>query len=489
MSKINVIGLGPGKVDEMSLKAVNTLTNGSPIYLRTERHPVTDYLKEEGIKYNSYDYVYEQEEDFDKVYEIITEDLIEKAKQYDIINYGVPGNPFIGENTVFILNKFKNECKIEIEVIPSISFLEKAISTIGFDISSGFKVLDSLSFEEYMVDINSHNIISQVYDQMVASEAKLKLMEVYDDDYEIYIIKISSNQNKEIVKIPLFEIDRIDNFDYFTYLYIPRVDNSTKKRYNMNNLISIMERLRSKKGCPWDMKQTHESLREYVLEEAYEVVDAIDSGDIDSLVEELGDLLLQVVFHAQIGSEEGYFNIWDVTSGICDKLIYRHPHVFGEVKADDLNEAKSTWDKMKDKEKSVTSYTDRLKNLPKSLSSLMKSYKIQERAADVGFDWDSIDGAIDKAKEEYKELIQEYNNKDNDKIEEELGDLLFAIVNVARFLKINPEVALNKTINKFIERFEYIEKESVKQGKDLKSMSLEEMDLLWEQAKTQKNKK
>jgi len=193
-------------------------------------------------------------------------------------------------------------------------------------------------------------------------------------------------------------------------------------------------------------------------------------------------LLLQVVFHGQIAKEEGYFNIYDIYNAICKKLINRHPHVFGETKAGNEGEALKSWENIKSKEKLIESHSERLRDVPKALSPLSKSYKIQKLAADVGFDWPDVSGAVSKIHEELDELLAEYEKLDKNKIENELGDLLFAIVNFARFLKINPDIALNKTVNKFIERFNYIE---INSSKPLESMSLKEMDELWEESKRQ----
>ncbi|RKD33894.1 nucleoside triphosphate pyrophosphohydrolase [Thermohalobacter berrensis] len=488
MGKIVVIGLGPGDIGSLTLEAVERLKSGNKVILRTEKHPTVEYLKKNNIKYETYDYMYEKWDDFEEVYKNITKDLVAKSQKYDIINYCVPGHPLVAEKTVDILLRLKEEGKVSVEIIPGMSFIDPIISAIGRDPIEGLKILDGLNLKKQTVDINSDNIITQVYNRMVASEVKLILSDIYGDEYEVYIVRAAGVKEKEkIVKVPLYELDRIDWIDYLTSIYIPKMKEKARKRYDMNNLIHIMEKLRSKEGCPWDIKQTHESLREYVLEEAYEVVDAIDNDDIDGLAEELGDLLLQVVFHSQIAKEEGYFNIYDITSNICTKLINRHPHVFGDIKVSDDKEVLANWNKIKDKEKNIKKYTERLEDIPNSLSALMKSYKVQKRAADVGFDWPNIEGAISKVKEELDELLKEINSKKNEKIEEELGDLLFAIVNISRFLDINPEVALNKTILKFIKRFKFIEEQATKNGKDLNNMTLEEMDGLWEEAKIHKN--
>lgn len=250
------------------------------------------------------------------------------------------------------------------------------------------------------------------------------------------------------------------------------------------DLQSIMKVLRSPEGCEWDKKQTHETLKKSLIEEAYEVNQAIDNDDIDELIEELGDVLLQVVFHSQIGEEEGFFNLGDITSAICKKLIHRHPHVFKNENID-MNEFDKTWEDLKREEKGETTVTEGLKRIPAYLPALMKALKIQKKAALVGFDWDNIEDVHKKVKEEYKELLDECKSGNIKYIKEELGDLLFSIVNLARFLKVDPEEALNMTNAKFIKRFDFVEQGAIKLNKRLEDMTLEEMDKLWEKAKFQ----
>ena len=245
-----------------------------------------------------------------------------------------------------------------------------------------------------------------------------------------------------------------------------------------------MKVLRSPEGCEWDKKQTHETLKKSLIEEAYEVNQAIDNDDIDELIEELGDVLLQVVFHSQIGEEEGFFNLGDITSAICKKLIHRHPHVFKNENID-MNEFDKTWEDLKREEKGETTVTEGLERIPAYLPALMKAQKIQKKAALVGFDWDNIEDVHKKVKEEYKELLDECKSGNIKYIKEELGDLLFSIVNLARFLKVDPEEALNLTNDKFIKRFDFVEQGAIKLNKRLEDMTLEEMDELWEKAKFQ----
>ncbi|MCX7922227.1 MAG: nucleoside triphosphate pyrophosphohydrolase [Clostridia bacterium] len=256
-----------------------------------------------------------------------------------------------------------------------------------------------------------------------------------------------------------------------------------KNKYEFQDLIEIMKLLRSENGCPWDKEQTHQSLKKYLIEETYEVLEVIDINDKKRLCEELGDLLLQIVFHAQISAEDKDFDIGDVISGICRKMVSRHTHIFGEDKADTADQVVDNWEAIKKKEKGMETQTAVLKDVPSNLPALMRSFKVQQKAAQVGFDWDDIDDVFKKVKEEILELENVYKSKNVERITDEMGDVFFSLVNLSRFLKISPELALTGTTNKFIRRFEYIEQESGKAGKKLEEMTLEEMDELWNKAK------
>lgn len=248
-----------------------------------------------------------------------------------------------------------------------------------------------------------------------------------------------------------------------------------------DELVKIMEILRSEKGCPWDRVQTHDTLKRYLLEETYELIEAIENKEPESIKEELGDLLLQIVFHSQIAKEEGNFDVEDVIQTIIQKMIGRHPHVFGEAEFKTPEEVLNQWDDRKREEGKL--HESILDGVPKALPALLKAYKIQSRVAKVGFDWDNIGGVIDKIKEELGEVEEAINSGEKDKIEEEIGDLLFSIVNLARFLKIDPETALRKTNRKFEKRFRKLEKLAKNKGKTLKDMTLKEMDNLWDEIK------
>jgi len=253
-----------------------------------------------------------------------------------------------------------------------------------------------------------------------------------------------------------------------------------KEKYSFDDVVSIMRILRGENGCPWDRAQTSESIRANAIEEAYELVDAIDNKDINEQKEEIGDLLLQCVFHTIMAEENGDFDFDGVLGGLCEKLISRHTHIFGEDKANDATEALNTWEKNKIKKYNVGTTTEYMKKIPKSMPALTYAEKAQKRAAKVGFDWDEIDSVYDKINEEIGEVKSAATSEE---IEDELGDLLFAVVNLCRFTKTDPEIALNKANNKFVRRFEFVENSLLSQGKKCEESTLTEMDKLWEQAK------
>jgi len=256
--------------------------------------------------------------------------------------------------------------------------------------------------------------------------------------------------------------------------------NSDKECPELMKLIEVMRKLRDpEEGCPWDLEQNHSTLKPYLIEEAYEVIDAIDNHDMGALKNELGDLLLHIVFHAQMGKEKGEFDIEDVASAITKKIIRRHPHVFGDVKADTPKKVKQNWEALKLEQENRTLFS----GVPRNLPALLKAFRVQEKSADVGFEWKDISGVEEKIAEEMAEFHAARAADDKKKMEEEFGDLLFALVNLARWLDINAELALSRTVDKFIRRFGYIEKRLAENGSTPYQSSLEEMDGFWEESK------
>ena len=264
------------------------------------------------------------------------------------------------------------------------------------------------------------------------------------------------------------------------------MDFEKKERYDLSDLLEIMKILRSPGGCPWDAEQTHQSIRSNLIEEAYEVIDAIDREDVCGLQEELGDVLMQVAFHARMEEEKGNFNFSDVADGVYKKLVYRHPHVFGNASAATSEQVLRNWDALKKVEKAQKTTTEAMESIPKGIPALIKSAKVQQKAARVGFDWPDVSGALEKVEEELGELKEAIANQDAAAYQEELGDLLFSVVNVSRFLHVDAEQCLCAAAQKFVNRFAKMEEGSREKNLKLEELSLAEMDKLWEAAKKQK---
>lgn len=478
---IKIIGLGPGAPDALTIGAVRALEEGSNIYFRTEKHPTVDYLRTRVEKFKTYDHYYETSDNFDEVYENIASDIVENHKELGDIVYAVPGHPLVAERSVFNLISLCDSEGIKYEIVPAVSFIDAMMDVLKIDPIEGLKVIDAFDIGNQVLDKRIGTIITQVYNPFIASEVKLRLLDYYNDDTEIYFVRAAGIEGEESIrKIPIYELDMQEDIDYLTSIYIPKDTNNKK---DFNDLVEIIDTLRGENGCPWDMEQTHESIKNQLLEEAYELVDSINNDNIDGMIEELGDVLLHVVFHASIGKDDGYFNIYDVIGSICNKMIYRHPHVFGEVEISNSDEVLNTWDELKKKEKSYETITDEMKAIANALPALVRAHKVQKKAAKVGFDWDKVEEAALKVEEELKEVLEVYKSNNEEKIKDEVGDLIFACVNVARLLNIDEEEALNSTIKKFINRFSFIEQEALNNDKKLNEMTLEEMDKLWNKAK------
>lgn len=481
MNKLTIVGLGPGSKSYLTIEALDVIKESELVYVRTMKHPVMDYLISEGGNFESFDTFYESYDKFEDVYENIAKEVLKKLELGDVV-YAVPGNPFVAESTVEYL--IENVSEEQLRIVHGASFIDAIVTTLRVDPVYGLKIVDALTIEDMIPDVSSDALIIQVYDQGVASEAKLQLMKYYDDDHEVIVVRGAGIEGEEVVvRVPLFELDRVDCLDHLTSVYIEAVHPDDRQKFFINDLTNVMKVLRSQDGCPWDREQTHQSLKRYLIEEAYEVVEAIEDEDLWGLEEELGDLLLQVVFHAEIASENGYFDMNDVITGIYDKMIRRHPHVFSDIDVENSDEVLVNWEAIKNEEKSVDSVSEGMFNIAKSFPPLLRAEKLQKKMAKVGFDWPTVEGALAKIEEEMNELKEAINAGDQAHSLKELGDLLFSVVNVSRILKLDPSDALTITNDKVIKRFSYVEESLLAEGKDLKEESLQNMDRLWELAK------
>ena len=493
MARIDIVGLGPGNPGQMTLETLRLLKNSNQNFFRTDVHPVMDFIHEEGISYESFDCFYENEDCFEDVYEKIVEKIMLTVKNGDDIVYAVPGNPLFGEKTVVKLIESAKKEGVDYHIYPGVSFVDVTMNALEEDPINGIKIMDAFDFKRFSPDPEMGVLVTQVYDKHMASELKLELMEIYDSEKKVILLINSGIPGEEIIReICLYELDRIDEINHLTSLYIP----AEKDAYlGFKGTQAIMKTLRSDEGCSWDRIQTHESLKNYLLEESYEVVDAIDNKDWENLAEELGDVLFQIIFHAEIGSENSRFTMNNVINGINEKMIRRHPHVFLDKSDFDPQKVETNWDAIKRLEKgddkpqeegeSIHLISREMRKIPKALPALMEAFKVQKKAAKVGFDWDDALPALDKISEETEELVAALKADNQKNIEEELGDLLFSVVNVARLVKIQPEIVLRKATQKFINRFETMEKIANQEKKSLNDYNLGQLDGIWNQAKRQ----
>jgi tetrapyrrole methylase family protein/MazG family protein len=450
---------------------------------------MVNMLKNNGIAYESFDQLYESNDQFEQVYEAIAAALISKAHETaGEIVYAVPGHPMVAEMTVQLLKARCPEEGITLQLLGGESFLDQAFLRLGFDPIDGFQLLNATDLSVYSLNPQLHTLIGQVYDTYTASDVKLALMELYPDEMEVVVgHALGVDGEERIHRIPLYELDHLQDYGNLSLIWVPRSNEDRLRNRTFARLHEIVEILRSPEGCPWDREQTHRSLRKNLIEEAYEVLETFDEDDPEHMTEELGDLLLQVMLHSQIEADEGVFTVWDVIAALNEKLIRRHPHVFGEVQADNSEEALMNWQQIKLEEKRKKGIDVEelplLAGVPRELPGLMKAYKLQKKAAAVGFDWSRLEEVWEVVESEIEELKEAIASKTKAEQQEELGDLLFSIVNLSRFLKIEPEEAISDTNRKFFDRFGYIERQLRLKGKSFDQTELQEMEALWQEAK------
>lgn len=480
---LRIVGLGPGDADDLTRRAWRVLESADLVYLRTERHPCVPDLPRSTL-YESFDHFYEAHEQFDEVYDAICDYLLERVQQEDVV-YAVPGDPMMGETSVLRLMARAAEQGIPVEIVHGVSFVEPALGHAQIDGLDGLQIVDGMTLAAMHhppLNPSYPALIGGVYSREVASDVKLTLMNQYPDDHPVQLIHSAGTANVSVERLPLYEIDRSLSLNHLSSLLVlPLSPYSSFESFQ-----ETIAHLRAPEGCPWDRKQTHASLRPYLIEEAYEVLDAIDREAWDELAGELGDLLLQVVLHAQIATEEGEFQMADVLDAVNRKMIRRHPHVWGTVDVNgSADQVKANWDDIKRAEQAEQGAQagGLLDKVNKALPALMVAYEYQRRAAKVGFDWPTVDGVKDKIREEMVEILAE---DEPARIAAEVGDLMFVLVNWLRWLGIDdPESVLRATNQKFYQRFRFIEQAAAAQGRELASMTLDEMEALYQQGKAQ----
>ena len=491
--QVTVVGLGYGDPTALSLGAWEVLSQTNHLYFRTKIHPTVEWLAQQGIIGESFDQLYETAPDFEAVYAGIVDSLARLASEGKELVYAVPGDPWVAERTVRLLLNRGKEAGFRVVVISSLGGLDAVYASLHLDPTDGLTILDGLNLPTRHP--GQPLLITQVYSQYVASEVKLWLLETLAGETLVTVVRAAGISGQErIVELPLYELDRLDWVDYLTSVYVPwpQVEtgvNGDRWVYPLDPLATVMAKLRSPEGCPWDRQQTHASLKPYMLEESYEVWEAIDAQSPEKLCDELGDLLLQVVFHAQIALENGDFDLNDIIQAITTKLIRRHPHVFGQTEVQGVGEVLSNWEAIKKAEKLTGERKSALDGVPRYLAGLAKAQKLQAKAAKVGFTWPSEQETVAKLDEELAELKEALQFPDGSvrqqKVEEELGDVLFALANLARYTGTQAEVAIHSSIAKFERRFRWIEEQLQLSGEKMSELSLSELLQWWGKSKVE----
>lgn len=480
VSGITLVGLGPGGVNYLTLDAWRVLEKASEIYLRTAQHPTVAELPAH-LQLHSFDDLYEQSPDFESVYEQIVAEVLRLGKRQGGVVYAVPGHPYIAEATCPEIARLADESGIPVKVVEGLSFLEPSFRAIGVDAFPFTVLVDALEL------VSSHvppfpptaaALIAQVYSPAIAADIKLTLMAVYPDEHPVKLVHAAGTADERVETLALYEIDRSPYVGGLTSLYLPPLSPGT----SFEAFQEIIAHLRAPDGCPWDREQTHQSLRSHLLEETYELLSALDDDNTPAIREELGDLLLQIVLHAQIASEDGGFSMADVLRGIHTKIVYRHPHVFSDLDLKDVSGVLENWEKLKAAERVANGKSEEslLDGVAKALPALVQAEEYQRRAARIGFDWSEVQGVIDKVREEMEELRTAPEGVQRSS---EFGDLLFAIVNLARWYAIDAESALREANARFKRRFVKIEQAARTQGRSLTDLTMDELDALWELAK------
>ncbi|MBI3158933.1 MAG: nucleoside triphosphate pyrophosphohydrolase [Chloroflexi bacterium] len=477
---ITLLGLGPGDPKHLTCEAWEALESAGEVWLRTAQHPAVAGLPD-GLVVHSFDSYYDEEDDFAVVYERIVAEVLRLGARPQGVVYAVPGHPLVAEATGPEILRRAAKLGLSTRVVEGLSFLEPLWTALGEDPLPHICIVDALDLmmAHHPPFPPSHPaLIAQLHSREVAAEVKLTLMAVYPDEHLVRLVHAAGTEGKAVEELPLHAIDQSERIGLLTSLYLPPLEANTA----FEDFQELIAHLRAPEGCPWDREQDHQTLRPNLIEEAFEALAAIDADDPAALREELGDLLLQIVLHAQIAAEYGEFTMSDVLLGIHTKLVRRHPHVFGDADIQDAEKVIQKWERLKEAERHANGDEAKglLDGIPAAMPALAVADAYQKRAARVGFEWPEIKGVWDKLEEELGELRAAETPEAR---EEEIGDVLFVLANLARWFKVDPETALRQTNAKFYQRFTAIEAEAQRQGRALSDMTLEEMDVVWNAAK------
>ena len=495
---IVIVGLGPGSSDLWTTAARQALAAAPEIWLRTARHPGVESLDqltrepEAGARQiHSFDAWYDEAADFTSLYERIAARVLELGRREQGVVYAVPGHPLVGEATVSRIWQLAAEAGLPVSIVPGLSFVEPTLTALGLDaLEGGWQIADAdrlAAHHHPPLDPDRPVLIAQLYHRRLASQVKLTLMNSYPDDHPISLVRAAGTGDETVAHCPLYELDRQPWIDHLTTLYVPPLPHPA----SLSAFQETIARLRAPGGCPWDRQQSHQSLRPYLLEETYEALAALDTGDSRALAEELGDLLLQIVLQVQIAIEAGEFMMSDVIQTIDAKLRRRHPHVFGDGHVAGVSEVLANWETIKRAERASAGPEHQpageapagpsvLDGVPRAMPALARAQVIADRVVRVGFEWPTVEGVLDKLTEEARELAAAQSAEER---AAELGDVLFVVVNLARWLGVDAESALRTTNERFSQRFRIVEQLAAERQLKLTDLDIHALDGLWDEAK------
>lgn len=479
-SGITVIGLGPGDPGLVTRQAWQVLESSPEVYLRTRQHPVVGSLPA-NVKLFSFDDLYVESQTFEQVYEKIIQRVLELGRRPQGVVYAVPGHPYVAEATSLEIVRRAQAERLPVRVVEGLSFLEPACTALEIDPYPRLALVDALELVASHVPSFPPSypaLIAQIHSPAVAADLKLVLTSLYPDEHPVRLVHAAGTAQQRLEDLPLYQIDRSPHIGLLTALYLPPLAvNSSFEAF-----LEVVAHLRAPEGCPWDREQTHLSLRADLLEETYEALAALDAADPEGLREELGDLLLLILLHTQIASDEGEFTIVDVLRGVNTKIVNRHPHVFGDVQAADAGAVLKNWERLKAEERASQGKSEAslLDGVSLALPALLQAEQYQKRAHHVGFDWPDVQGVRAKLAEELEEVDAAVGQAEQTA---EIGDLLFAVVNLARWFHLDAESALRLANARFYQRFSAIEAAARSQGRAVSDLSLDEMEALWQKAK------
>jgi tetrapyrrole methylase family protein / MazG family protein len=478
---ITIVGLGPGNPSRVTTETLDAIASITHRFVRTSVHPSIHLVPNA----QSFDHHYETQSSFDDVYLAIVKDLVAAAQQHGHILYAVPGSPLVLERTVTLLchEDFREEHNINVRVIPAISFLDDVWRALAIDpVDARVRIVDGHTFAQSAANDYGPLLVAHAHANWVLSDIKLS-DDTIDPSTPVILLHHLGLDDEQVVHTTWSEMDKTLEADHLTSLFIPELQQPVGRE-----LVAFHEFARVlREQCPWDREQTHQTLVRYLIEETYEVVDALmnlnpdDPSTDDALIEELGDLLYQIEFHATIAEQEGRFTMTDVARTVREKLTRRHPHVFGHVVANSSGEVVTNWEEIKKAEKPER--TGPFDGVIEAAPSLTYAQKVQSKAKRIGFDWPSVEGPLQKVTEESHEVLRAIDSQQPEDVFSEIGDLLFAVVNVARHMDVDAETALRAATAKFRHRIEAVQKLANEQGREIADMNLSELDDLWNTVK------